>query len=166
MITPCGSSVTIKMVGPDGAKFKIERVPSHGSLSQVDENTMLWVPDPSFCNTSIGGNDGFVYSWVDPQGNTGVITRLFVLEQKGDVPRIIKTGVVKVDQTLAKNAKADLASNSSNVTKAVISKKWLSSPEVSFASKLASSTITCTKGKISTKVTGINPSCPTGYKKK
>ena len=28
------------------------------------------------------------------------------------------------------------------------------------------STITCTKGKVSKKVTAINPKCPTGYKKK
>jgi hypothetical protein len=28
------------------------------------------------------------------------------------------------------------------------------------------STITCTKGKVSKKVSAINPKCPTGYKKK
>jgi hypothetical protein len=37
-------------------------------------------------------------------------------------------------------------------------------PVVKQASK--KSTITCVKGKLTKKVTGVNPKCPTGYKKK
>ena len=45
------------------------------------------------------------------------------------------------------------------------------SPEASAPAKeqvvvAKKSTITCTKGKVSKKVSAINPKCPTGYKKK
>ena len=92
-VAPCGKSVTFKMVGPDGAIFKIEKVPSRGTLSKIDDVTLVWTPDPTFCNTSLGGNDGFVYSWKDPKGNVGVVTKVFMLELKGDVPKDIVTGL-------------------------------------------------------------------------
>jgi hypothetical protein len=43
--------------------------------------------------------------------------------------------------------------------------KLTQEPSKIVASKNAS-TITCVKGKITKKVTGVNPKCPTGYKKK
>jgi hypothetical protein len=39
-------------------------------------------------------------------------------------------------------------------------------PTVTNSSSSKKSTITCIKGKTSKKVTGVNPRCPVGYKKK
>jgi hypothetical protein len=39
-------------------------------------------------------------------------------------------------------------------------------PKVTNSSSNKKTTITCIKGKASTKVTAINPKCPVGYKKK
>jgi hypothetical protein len=42
----------------------------------------------------------------------------------------------------------------------------VTSPSTKSPTKIASTTITCIKGKLTKQVTGINPSCPAGYKKK
>ena len=42
----------------------------------------------------------------------------------------------------------------------------IKNPEVSAAKKVATKTITCIKGKITKKISGLAPKCPTGYKKK
>jgi hypothetical protein len=51
----------------------------------------------------------------------------------------------------------------------VVVEKPVPAPEVSAPAKAVakkSISITCVKGKASKKVTGLNPKCPTGYKKK
>lgn len=178
-ITPCTKPVTFKLEGPDGAKFTFSKVPSRGTLAKIDEFTLVWTPDPTFCNTSLGGNDGFVYSWTDPKGNTGVVTKVFIVERQGDVPRVIRTGVapapmisvIKTVNSINSDAAKKSATKSATTT---TSKSSSSSSGKSGSSSVSKSsigktlqitTITCKKGAETRKVTGVAPTCPTGFKK-
>lgn len=181
-ITPCTKSVTFKLEGPDGAKFTFNKIPSRGTLAKLDEFTLVWTPDPTFCNTSLGGNDGFVYSWVDPKGNTGVVTKVFIVERQGDVPRVIRTGVApapmisviktidSINSDAAKKAAAAAAKSATTTTSksSSSSSSKSSSGSVSktpIGKTLQITTITCKKGDETRKVTGVAPTCPTGFKK-
>jgi hypothetical protein len=134
-ITPCGKPVTIKMEAPDGAKITIEKVPDHGTLVRLDATTMIFTPDAKFCNTATGGNDGFVYSWIDSKGNTGRVTKIIMQMRQGDVPRLVKTGLAPAPKTVAKIPTSKLK------------------------------TVKCKKGATMKVISGTNPVCPTGYKK-
>jgi len=53
-----------------------------------------------------------------------------------------------------------------NTTPVPVSNSVIVTPKIeSKASISKKTTITCTKGKATKKVTGINPKCPVGYKK-
>jgi hypothetical protein len=76
--------------------------------------------------------------------------------------------------TDAANAKADAANKAAELAaitaqlnaKAAADAKTAANLALKLAKSKKASTITCVKGKLSKKVTGVNPKCPSGYKKK
>lgn len=158
-VAACGNPVTINLTGPNGVTYKIDKMPSHGKLVTIDATTVQWVPDPNYC--PVGGNDGFVYSWTDAQGNTGTVTKLIVLVQKGDVPKIIKTGLALVAKSTAAKKSATVKTAPKVKTSSNSTAKNVTSAA---AKKVTSKTITCKKGSSTKKITGVNPVCPSGFK--
>jgi len=76
--------------------------------------------------------------------------------------------------TDAANAKADAANKAAELAAITAQLNAKAAADAVTAANLAlklakskkASTITCVKGKLSKKVTGVNPKCPSGYKKK
>jgi hypothetical protein len=58
-----------------------------------------------------------------------------------------------------------IAKEPSNIPKPVVNPSPISSAEANPV-RIKKSTITCVKGKVQKKITGVTPKCPTGYKKK
>jgi hypothetical protein len=60
-----------------------------------------------------------------------------------------------------------IANNISDIEfQRIFNETILQMQRISLAISLSNKTIYCIKGKVAKKVTGINPKCPTGFKKK
>ena len=117
-----------------------------------------WI-DCQWIGNTISKSSSFSVSVTDPNGNPEVATTSVVVE--GDFIRINASGFHYSKPTIKVVSNAAVLAEPTPSASPTISTAV--KPQVVAAKK---STITCIKGKVSKKVTAINPKCPTGYKKK
>ncbi len=153
-------------VGTTGNGVGISNCQSDGSIKMDPDGGMSWFPAPYKFLDLIESAEKFVAEEKKREFATAEEIRL-AAELKAKQEAEAKA---KLEEEARAKAEAEAKAKAEEEAKAKAEEEAKAKAEAEAKAKLEASkkktTITCVKGKLTKKVTAVNPKCPAGYKKK